>query len=474
MQEETANPSALGVGAKLFYGSGQAVDAVIQAVVNTFLLFYLTTVCGLSGALAGSIFLISLVIDALLDPMIGRLSDTARTSWGRRLPFMAGALLPMVASSWLLFNLPSVGGTPFVYAAALGLNITLRVSLSFFALPHSALLAEFTGDYAERAVLGTYRALFIVVGTAAALAPALGYVFVGPSAMKSASAYQSLGFLTAALIALFGSACVFGIYRRARSLPLPTDHAGEHASNLIRDVFDLFGNRSFVLMFAGAVLVLVGQGATAALNLHAFRYFWKLLAALMQLPLLMLPAGMLIGTAAAAIFLKRVEKRDGVLGAVFVLAVYQIGITMAVWAGIVHAGSMLSVGLVAGNGFLLGAGGAICFVCFYSMIADAVDEHDLLFGIRREALFAAALMIGSKAATGVGGFLAGLGLQFIGFDASARDGQVSETLAGELGLLWGVVPAAILFVALPLFRIYGISRERHAEISHSLSMRGSL
>ena len=105
----------IGLATKLLYGSGQAVDAVVQAVINTFLLFYLTAVCGMSGAAAGSIFLVSLVVDGLLDPFIGRQSDNWRSAWGRRLPFMIVALLPMMIAAALVFNLPQGTSDAFLY-----------------------------------------------------------------------------------------------------------------------------------------------------------------------------------------------------------------------------------------------------------------------------------------------------------------------------------------------------------------------
>lgn len=472
MRNTLGKAPMIGVVTKLSYGSGQAVDAIVHAAINTFLLFYLTTVCGMSGSLAGSIFLISLVFDALLDPAIGRLSDTSRSRWGRRIPFMAGALIPMIASAFLIFNLPDNATPAALYAAALGLNIVLRVSLSVYALPHSALLAEFSNDYTERAVIGTYRALFVVVGTGIVLLPAFGFVFAAEDALQSAEAYSLFGIFTALLIGIFGLICLIGIFRPAMQLGLPVLEDGENNVGLFKDVLQLFKNPSFVPMFVGAILVLVGQGATMALNLHAFRYFWKLPAANMQFPLLMLPVGMLIGTGVAALLLKRVEKRDGVMGAVLILGVYQISATLLASTGIVPPGSIGSMALVVANGFLLGAGGAMCFICFYSMIADAVDEHELLFSVRREALFAAALMIGAKAATGLGAFIAGLGLQLIGFSVPV-DGvdnpQITDTVARDLGLLWGISPAVIMLLAVPVFRFYKLDRERHSQILRAIA-----
>jgi GPH family glycoside/pentoside/hexuronide:cation symporter len=471
LQQPAGQTARISLTTKLFYGSGQAVDAIVQAVINTFLLFYLTAVCGLSGAAAGSIFLVSLVADGLLDPFIGRLSDNWRSSWGRRLPFMIVALPPMMIAAALIFNLPVGTSDAVLYIYALLLNIMLRVGLSVFALPHSALTAELSDDYSERSVLSTFRALFIVLGTAAALLPAFAFLFAGEGALQAKPPYQWLGLLTACLIGGFGFTCVLGIFRTARVLPVPDK--GAHSPGFFADLLQLFHNPSFVPMFVGAVLVLVGQGATTALNLHAYRYFWELPPAYMQLPLLILPVGMLVGTLAAGLLLTRIEKRDGVLGAVAVLGLYQILITLLAITGIVAPGSTLAIFLVAINGLLFGGCGAMCFVCFYSMIADAVDEHDHLFGVRREALYAAALMIGAKAATGIGAFLSGLGLQLIGFSAPANGSgaAVPAETATAVGLLWGIGGALLILAAIPLLRRYRIDRARHAAVLASIAER---
>jgi len=462
----------LGLGLKLAYGSGQAVDAVVQATVGSFLLFYLTAVCGISGTAAGSVFLLSLVVDGILDPYIGRLSDHWRSGWGRRLPFMAVALPPLMVALALMFMLPKGLSASVLVAYVLGLNIVLRVSLSVFALPHSALTAELTDDYAERSVVSGFRAVFIVIGTAAALLPAFTLIFGGHGGLQDHDAYPRLGLLTASLVGVFGATCLVGAGRVIRSLPVPPAATDELGGSFLNELRQLFRNPSFVPLFVGAVLVLVGQGVVNTLNLHAFRYFWKLPESAMQLPLLVLPIGMLLGTAGSALLMRRLEKRDGVILAIILLSVYLVGLTFAGLAGWVPPGSSLATALVVGNGLLFGICGAICFVCFYSMIADAVDEHDHLFGVRREALYAAALMLGAKAATGIGSFLAGAGLEFVGFNSSSGAVEsVSAQTATGLVLLWGPGSALLFLAALPLFRRYRIDRVRHAEVLTLLGQR---
>ena len=179
---------------------------------------------------------------------------------------------------------------------------------------------------------------------------------------------------------------------------------------------------------------------------------------------------MLVGTAVAGLLMRRFEKRDGVIIAVVVLSLYLGGLTLAGLAGLVVPGSDLATALVVLNGLIFGICGAVCFVCFYSMIADAVDEHDHLFGVRREALYAAALMLGAKAATGLGSFLAGAGLELVGFPSSQGTLiAVSQATANGLALLWGPGSALLFLAALPFFHRYRIDRAHHAHVVASLA-----
>jgi GPH family glycoside/pentoside/hexuronide:cation symporter len=466
--------SKVGLAAKLFYGSGQAVDAVVQAALGTFLLFYLTAVVGLSGAEAGVVLFLSLAIDGLLDPAIGRLSDNWRSRWGRRLPFMMAALLPMAGAMWALFSIPPALNGGALLAYVLLLNVAVRVGLSVFALPHSALNAELTDDYRERSVLSGFRAIFIVAGTLACVAPAFAIMFAAEGSLETRGAYPEFGMWVGLLIVGFGFTCVFGAARPVLRLTGASSLAPAQKVSFLTDIGMLFRNPSFTPLFAGAVLVLVAQGMSLALNLHLYRYFWHLKAEYMQLPVLMLPVGMLAGTILSGPLLRFVEKRDGVLLAICALALYVAVLPLIVLFGIVEPGGPLTLWLLAGHGFMFGTGGAICFVCFYSMIADAVDEHDHLFGIRREALYAAALMIGAKAATGLGGLVAGLALQAVGFNADlAAAGELTNAATVALGLLWGPGTALLIVASVPIFLRYRITRARHAELVEGLKRRAS-
>lgn len=104
-------------------------------------------------------------------------------------------------------------------------------------------------------------------------------------------------------------------------------------------------------------------------------------------------------------------------------------------------------------------------------LADAADEHEHLFGRRREGLYFAGLGFANKAAVGIGVLLAGLALDLIRF--SSDMGQIEGAVLTQdakvgLVLVWGPFPAVIAVISMLIFASYNITRARHAEIALAL------
>ena len=154
----------------LAYGTGQIIEIMILGVVATFLLIYLTSVCGLRPDVAGLVLLISLAVDAVLDPLIGATSDGWKSRWGRRHPFMIVGFLVLPIAIVGVFILPTGLPASWVFGYVLVFNIIMRVSTALFVLPYAALLPELSSDYAERARMMIYRLILAVVAWAATLA----------------------------------------------------------------------------------------------------------------------------------------------------------------------------------------------------------------------------------------------------------------------------------------------------------------
>ena len=95
----------LPVGQKLAYGSADIAGALSYVALNTWLLYFLVNIAALPPVQAGLVFVLGRLVDALLDPVIGDLSDRLRPKYGR-LAFLRWCALPAGASFVLLFALP--------------------------------------------------------------------------------------------------------------------------------------------------------------------------------------------------------------------------------------------------------------------------------------------------------------------------------------------------------------------------------
>src|SRR3546814_4510219 len=120
----------LGWRLKLAYAGGQLVEGIANNSLSVFLLFYVTAVCGLPGALAGAALAAGMVVDAVMNPIIGSLTDGWRSRFGRRLPLMAASLLPLVLLFILMFALPAglTHGALAIWVAIL--SSALRICMS--------------------------------------------------------------------------------------------------------------------------------------------------------------------------------------------------------------------------------------------------------------------------------------------------------------------------------------------------------
>ncbi|MBK6705236.1 MAG: MFS transporter [Caulobacteraceae bacterium] len=110
------------------------------------------------------------------------------------------------------------------------------------------------------------------------------------------------------------------------------------------------------------------------------------------------------------------------------------------------------------------------------MLADTADEHEYLFGVRREGLFFSGLTLAYKAASGLGGLIAGIGLDLIHFptDLAANPNVVIPAgVLEKLALISGPLPALLAATA-PLFLFgYHLTRKKHAKIIADLADRNA-
>ncbi len=374
----------LPLATKALYGTGQFVDAVSSGAIGTFLLFYLNEVCGLSGALAGLSLAIALVVDAFIDPLMGSVSDNTRSRWGRRHPYMVGSLAIVFFGLALLFSLPKGWSSLPLFVAATGIALFLGIGLSGFIVPYIAQGAELTDDYVERSSIVAWRTFFGVFG---ALTPLiLGYVvFLKGAKIYDSGAYIPFGWTCAAIMTFFGTICAFGTLASRHRLHQAAAPTRENALlRLLREVIEVFKNPSFRLLFSSVLIFFIAQGTASALGLHGGKFFWKLDSFALLLIGILTLVGVMAGLPMVWLTGARWEKKSMVIWSLLLVVITQAGLPVARILGILpQSGVVLALSI---NALIVGVAITFLTVGFQSMMADAADEHELLFGARREGV----------------------------------------------------------------------------------------
>lgn len=469
-----APPTSPTVALKVFYSLGQAAQSGGFDTAVGFVFFYYSVVLGLSGTLVGAALAVGLVFDAVVDPFIGSWSDNIKSRLGRRLPLMIAAIPLTVISVGLLFSPPHDMTQPLLFTWLVAFSVAGRAAISLFHVPYVALGAELTTDYAGRTSVVVYRS---AAGVLAGLAiTALGYsAFFADGGLQRAEGYPGFGWSAGAILFVCMTACCLGLRRYASALPQPEQISQPMWRRLPFEVREIFANRSFRLLFVSALITYLAQGLNATLNSHSFVFVWLLKSENIQFITYAFVVGLLLGVGSAPKIQARLEKKTVVLIGLSLLIANWLVVQGAWLAGAytpLGADALLPMQV---NSFVAGIGIGFVSVAYPSMMADASDEHEHLFGRRREGLYFAGLGFANKAAVGLGVLLAGVALDLIRFpgDIGQKVGAVlPHEVQVRLVLVWGPIPAVIAVISMVIFASYGITRARHAAIAAALRPSG--
>ena len=89
---------------KIGYGLGDAASSMFWKLFGSYLMIFYTDVFGISMSAVAALMLFSRFWDAINDPIVGGLTDSTKTRWGRYRPWLLIAApltaVVLIASFW--------------------------------------------------------------------------------------------------------------------------------------------------------------------------------------------------------------------------------------------------------------------------------------------------------------------------------------------------------------------------------------
>ncbi len=465
---------------KLIHGFGAVAFGVKDTGFAFFLLIYYSQALGMDAGLVGLILLSALLIDAVVDPILGNLSDRTYSRWGRRLPWLYAAPIPL-AFAWIMLWSPPGSDAPSAMGL-LGIAVTVRVLLSACEVPSVSLVPEITEDYTERTTLFRYRYLSGWIGGLFMMLLAYTVFMPGENGLLTVDGYAAWGTFGACLIAVSVLGSAYGQHKLVAHLP-----AKKPPPFSIKDAFaeivEAFREKAFLIFAAGGLAAYISQGMTFSISNYLNVFVWQLdrltfdwapswLTGMTMYPLILFVSVLGMFFLVGPMHENLGKPKSAAVSAIVALVIGLLPYGLFLIGAWPEIGTVASAFLYFGFTIFANMFGVVVMVSASSMIAEIVEAFEDRTGRRAEGSFYSGNWLVQKCATGLGIFITG---QIVAFSQLANDADpatVPQSVLSSMIIAFAVATAVLALTAAFWLGRFPITREEHeARIAAGLNQK---
>ncbi len=457
--KSNTNNQPLSFKEKLGYGVGDMASNFYMGFFGLFLLYYYTDVYGISPAAAATMLLVTKVVDAVSDPLMGLIADRTRSRWGRYRPYLLWVAIPYAFLGYLLFLGPEFGEAGKLAFAYVTYTLVM-LAYTAINVPYSGLLAVISPTAEERTKATQFRFVFASLGTLAVGAGATPLVeFLG-------GGDELVGFRHTVILFAVLSVVLFWItFATTRERVLPEIHD----SNPRDDLTALLKNWSWRLLVITGICVVVGLVARFASIVYYLKYYMaddgaKVLWFMDRTAFLTSCGlvGQLLGALITPYLVARFEKAQlmlslNVLHACLLVACFTLGPEQYAHAVVLHTLGIFTFGVV--------------ITLLFSMYTDCAEYGEWQTGKNTAGLTVSSSMFSLKTGSAIGGALPGFVLAGLGF--VANEAQSADVLWG-IKLMFNLLPAVFFLLGGLTMVFYSLDKDTMTQVERDLSRRRSL
>ena len=459
---ETRQEDKVSFWEKLSFGAGTLPVFYAIAGVGSFAIPVYQMTLKLDPVLLGVALSIPRFLDAILDPLMGRISDNTRSRWGRRKPYIVTGAIIQAFFFGTIWMVPSTWSPSAIACYLISTLVMFYLGYTIYSVPLNSLGYEMTPDYRERTNVWAFATFFNKVGE-------LSYSWVFP--LTSLAIFgsvmhgvQIIGWIVAILI-LGAMGVLPGLLAKERYFK---QAAKQEKVKIWPALKASASNRSFMLLI-GLMILQIGAGMLAS-NIDFYLIVYYMFGG-------DVPAG--------SIWKAWLSTSYAILGIIWIYPItwlanrYGKHITLGITFVMVLVGA-------AGKWYLYTPGhpwkilfdSILCgpvWVAIYaltrSMLADICDEDELQHGFRREGVFGAAFSWVEKTGYSFAFLGAMLTIKLTGFDNSIPGVLPTPESILSMRLVLTISTALWAIIALLILFFYPLNRKRAYEIRDQLEAR---
>ncbi|MEW6993047.1 MFS transporter [Colwelliaceae bacterium MEBiC 14330] len=434
---------------KLGYACGDIASNFYWRIFDVFLFIFYTDVFGLSAAAVGTMMLVTRLIDAFSDPLMGAIADRTKTRNGKFRPYLLWGIIPMVAAGVLTFTVPDVSDSnKLLWAYAT--YIFMMLAYTFINVPYGALLGVITANSQQRTTLTSFRFIGAFSGGSfvAYMTPELvAYLGQGNEVLGWQYTMLCYGLLAAVLF------FISFISTKERISP-----PANQKTPVWQDLKDLSQNSPWKVLFVLALIIMMTISLRGSTGTFYFKYYVERPDLIGSFAMVYMVA-LAVGAASTPLLTKFIDKRRLLMILMAIVAALSCTFYFVAKENIT-----LMFALQIMIGLALGPKSPLVF----SMYADTADFSQWRTGRRATAMIFSAAAFSQKLGGALAGAMIGWLLASLGYSANQVQSDASQ--AGIV-LLMTVIPALFAAIAVPLIYLYSLDDKRLAKLHSELQQK---
>lgn len=462
---------SIGIKDKIGYGVGNLGYGLVTQTITTFLVFYVTVILGLPGSLIGLIVAISIIWDAVSDPIMGYISDNTVSKYGRRHIYILIGTITTAFMNVMLWNVYPNINIWLKFWWILVAVLLLKTFITIFVTPYSALGAELSKDYDERSMIQAIKTIFYLLGFLLVSAGSM-FIFFRPTTaypvgQMNPSAYANIALVSSVIMLVAGLITYHTTKKYLPRLPIASKSTeGFSGLDFVSKIKFSLKDLDYRAIFFGYLFTNMASGIISVIGMHTFTYTFELDN---------YKIGMVLGTQFIVSIIaqpirakisSRIDKNNAVkLG----LKISILGCLTLFFMVLIREQVIVNYGLLLIYSVIIGFGTSGLFSLPLSMIADTVDQEELCTGERNEGVYYGMLNFGYKISQSVAILLLGVMLDVIKFKAS--NAVQSDYTLFFLGTFLSLGSLVAFLLALNSYRSYSLDKTKVAFIQQKIDER---
>lgn len=390
----------------LGYLLGPAGALLLNAVLATYLNVYYTDVLKLTHVWGGAFLvvfpIVSKVIDAITNVVMGYIIDHTRTGEGKARPWLLLSAPLLTVTGVLLFTVPNAGETVQVIWVMVSYNLFYSFAYTIFNMSHNLMVPLSTRDTTARGGLSVFNQITTIMMSGILVALVFPMVIMP---MLGVDQGKWIGLMSGLSILALPLTLVEYFFTKER-VTLENQAAGEPPAPFARQLKAIFTDKYMLIIYIYFLIFTAGSCIKNISLVYFCNYVLGTYNDGITQTMISVIGGIPMGIGIFAVWplAKRFGKRNVTLAG-FVL--YAVGGAIC-WA-FPHNMTIMLVGQ-----FIKNIGGLPCSYVFMALFADVLDHLEWKTGFRCDGIAMSVYNIIAVAMVGVctgifNGWLAGAG-----------------------------------------------------------------